>query len=64
MATLWFEEVDKQVWHRMSRREGPRSYHAACGWTLSPVTGRIWPQKPGEDGPDEETRCRACIGKD
>ena len=62
MSKLWFEESDKQVWHLMTERIGRGSFRAACCWTLSPVSGRIWPQKPGEDGPAEETQCRSCIG--
>ncbi len=63
MGRLWFEEADKQVWHLMTRREGGRSFHAACGWTLDPVSGRVWPQKPTEEGPAERDRCRTCVGK-
>ena len=64
MSKLWFEESDKQVWHLMTERIARGSFRAACGWTLSPVTGRIWPQKPGEDGPDEAMRCHNCVGKE
>lgn len=61
---LWFEESDKRVWHRMTKREGHMNYHAVCGWHLSPVTGRIWPQKAGDPGPPEADRCRTCVGKE
>ena len=64
MAKMWFEEPDKQVWHLMTKRTGRAAFRAACGWTLSPVSGRIWPQKIGEDGPSEETRCRTCVGRE
>jgi len=64
VAQLWFEEADKHVWHLMTRKADRMDYHAACGWHLAPHTGRIWPQKPSENGPDEETRCRTCIGEE
>lgn len=63
MGQLWFEEADKRVWHLMTRRTGPMDYHAACGWHLTPHTGRVWPQKPLEDGPARERRCRTCVGE-
>ena len=62
MAQLWIEEADKAVWHLITYRERARSFRAACGWTLDPVRGRIWPQKPGEDGPAQEARCYTCVG--
>ena len=64
MATLWFEESDKSVWHRMTTKIGPLDYRAACGWYLTPYPGRIWYQKPGEEGPPEGVRCRTCVGEE
>lgn len=58
---LWLEESDKQVWHRITRKEGRMHHHAACGWHLSPFTGRIWPQKASEPGPPEAPHCRSCV---
>lgn len=60
---LWFEESDKTVWHLMTRKDGPMNYHAACGWHLSPFTGRIWPRKASEKGPPDARQCRSCVGK-
>ncbi len=37
------------------------NYHAACGWHLTPFTGRIWTQKESESGPPESSRCRSCV---
>lgn len=58
---LWFEEPDKKVWQLMTRK-APLDYRAACSWHLTPVTGRVWPQKGREPGPPEEQRCRSCVG--
>ena len=62
MPTLWFEEADKPVWHRMTQKLGPLDYKAVCGWHLAPFHGRIWPQKRYEPGPAERERCRSCVG--
>lgn len=63
-STLWIEERDKPVWHRVVTRVGSLQYKAVCGWDLSAREGRIWSQKPNESGPERADRCHACIGAD
>ena len=60
-ATIWIEEADKAVWHRMTRREGRTTYRAVCGWELSVIAGRIWPVKAGELSPPDGERCHDCV---
>lgn len=59
-STLWIEERDKPVWHRVVTRVHALQYRAACGWDLSAREGRIWSQKPGESGPEPAQRCHSC----
>ena len=61
-STLWIEERDKPVWHRVVTRVDSLEYRAVCGWELSAREGRIWAQKPLEAGPQPADRCRACVG--
>jgi hypothetical protein len=61
-STLWIEERDKPVWHRVATRVRALEYRAACGWELSAREGRIWSQKPHDVGPKVEDRCHTCIG--
>lgn len=58
---LWIEEQDKAVWHGITRPEGGGEVRAGCGWELSIYRSRLWPVKPGEEGPPEAQRCHDCL---
>jgi hypothetical protein len=60
-ATLWIEEPDKPVWHRVVARARSLEYRAGCGWELSARHGRVWPQKFDQPGPADDLRCHACV---
>jgi hypothetical protein len=62
-ATLWIEERDEPVWHRVVARDRSLEYRAACGWELSAREGRVWPQKPNQPGPADELRCHTCVAR-
>jgi hypothetical protein len=61
MSQLWLEEADEHVWHRVTRQTRGPAWRAACGWELSALRGRAWPQKPGEAGPPLIERCHDCV---
>lgn len=59
---LWIEEHDKAVWHLATKRLTPRSFRVACGWEMTPMDTRVYPQKSTEAGPPVAERCRTCVG--
>ena len=60
-SQIWLEEADEHVWHRLSARVSDRAWRTACGWEMSTLRGRLWPQKPGEAGPSPSERCHDCV---
>ncbi len=58
---IWLEEVDEHVWHRLSGRVSQGVWRTACGWEMSALRGRLWPQKAGEFGPSPDERCHDCV---
>jgi hypothetical protein len=61
---LWIEERDKAVWHLATRRSDRLMFRVVCGWQMTPVDKRVYPQKPSEPGPPEPQRCHSCVGTD
>lgn len=62
MATqIWLMEGDERVWHRLARRTAPGRWTTDCGWEMSAIRGKVWPQKIGEAGPLAEERCDDCV---
>ena len=60
-SQIWLREGDEQVWHRLARRTGAGTWETTCGWEMSVVRGKVWPQKAGEAGPVAEERCNDCV---
>jgi hypothetical protein len=63
MAALWFEErAETAVWHLVSGKSGTGRYRMACAWDLDlRDVRRVWPVKPGDDGPPIDERCHSCV---
>ncbi|HEX6434407.1 MAG TPA: hypothetical protein VFZ87_09185 [Gemmatimonadales bacterium] len=58
--TIWIEEAETAVWHRVSARVADGYIPAACGWRMNVHHGRIWPVKPNAPGPPDAERCHSC----
>lgn len=60
-SQIWLCEGDEAVWHRLAHRVRQGTWLTACGWEMSALRGRVWPQKPGEAGPLTDERCHDCV---
>jgi len=60
-SQIWLEEADENVWHRLAHRVAPGVWRTFCGWEMSALRGRLWPQKSGESGPPAQERCGDCV---